>query len=675
VENTCFDIHARCRRTRSIGVHAPSTFVLLPSACQRAMTSTEFEVITNDGRSTLDGWNMVEEPAGRAQSLSAEVALERNAMGLAASEMQAVLSVVAPLAEEGTRAPLHLVAILDRSGSMNGEKIRLVKQTMKFMLRYLSARDSLGIVEYGSDVKVAAPLTKCDQDGRARLAHALEKIQISGQTNLSGGLLKGLELHREKPRAAPSEGQVVQVGNTYHRLTPAEAEVRLQQRHYGISDPPAGAERVHEWTMVLRFPEDTQGLVNKVVFQLHETFSEPVVEVAAPPFQITRFGWGTFEILATIHLQDGRELKVTHTLSFDRPETFRTVLLPLKPLPSCSSGFWGLGLCGAAPEETEEETIAEAVVRSTFLFTDGMANEGIRETAGICAAATSMLTELRNCRSTISTFGFGAGHNAEMLRRLADTADGTYSHVETEDQIAEAFGEALGGLLSTTHQNVSLSLELAPGVGFLRAFTAFPVEPQDGRITVELGDLYAEERRDILVALSLPTVPEDAAQLQGIGRLEARGFSVIAKRSERDVKAMAVERRADARADLPRAEQVERHWNRHVANKALDEARRAADGGNLQQALQILEDASATLGTSPLVQSGDPVCLGLLSDLRECMTDLHHREDYRHMGSKKMAMISQKHSKQRSSNGVDTGVSYSNFTQKATRAAFKMGIA
>lgn len=638
------------------------------------MTSTEFEVITNDGRSTLDGWNMVEEPAG-AQSLSAEVALERQATGLAANEMKAVLSVVAPLVEEGSRAPLHLVAVLDRSGSMGGEKIRLVKQTMKFMLRYLSARDSLGIVEYGSDVKVAAPLTKCDQDGRARLAHALEKIQISGQTNLSGGLLKGLELHRNKTRAALSEGQVVQVGNTYHRLTPAEAEARLQQGHYGVSDTPAGAERVHEWTMMLRFPEDTLGLVNKVVFHLHETFSEPVVEVAAPPFQITRFGWGTFDILAVIHLQDGRELKLTHTLSFDRPETFRTALLPLKLPASSSSGFWGLGLCGAAPEETEEETIAEAVVRSTFLFTDGMANEGIRDTAGICAAATSMLTELRNCKSTISTFGFGAGHNAEMLRRLADTADGTYSHVETEDQIAEAFGEALGGLLSTTHQNVSLSLELAPGVGFLRAFTCFPVEPQDGRITVELGDLFAEERRDILVALSLPTVDESAAQLQGIGRLEARGFSVVAKRSESDIKAMALERRADARADLPRAEQVERHWNRHVANEALDEARRTADGGNLQQARRILEDASATLGASPLVQSGDPVCLGLLSDLRECMADLNHREDYRQTGSKKMAMIGQKHSKQRSSNGVDTGVSYSNFTQKATRAAFKMGIA
>ena len=40
-----------------------------------------------------------------------------------------------------------------------------------------------------------------------------------------------------------------------------------------------------------------------------------------------------------------------------------------------------------------------------------------------------------------------------------DTADGTYSHVETEDQIAEAFGEALGGLLSTTHQMPGTALK------------------------------------------------------------------------------------------------------------------------------------------------------------------------------------------------------------------------
>lgn len=73
---------------------------------------------------------------------------------------------------------------------MHGEKLRLVKQTMIFMLRYLSEKDSLGLVEYGSEVHVTCPLTRCDAEGRERLKMAVEKIQISGQTNLSGGLLK-----------------------------------------------------------------------------------------------------------------------------------------------------------------------------------------------------------------------------------------------------------------------------------------------------------------------------------------------------------------------------------------------------------------------------------------------------------------------------------------------------
>eukprot|EP00438_Fugacium_kawagutii_P028940 Skav208526 [mRNA] locus=scaffold1322:287085:289373:- [translate_table: standard] len=59
-----------------------------------------------------------------------KVALERDVTAFAASDVKAVLSVVAPRADDTHRAPLRLVAVLDKSGSMNGEKIRLVKQTM-----------------------------------------------------------------------------------------------------------------------------------------------------------------------------------------------------------------------------------------------------------------------------------------------------------------------------------------------------------------------------------------------------------------------------------------------------------------------------------------------------------------------------------------------------------------
>lgn len=63
--------------------------------------------------------------------------------------------------------------------------------------------------------------------------------------------------------------------------------------------------------------------------------------------------------------------------------------------------------------------------------------------------------------------------------------------------------------------------------------------------------------------------------------------------------------------------QVELHWNRYVTNEALENARMVADRGDLKQAREILDAASVTLGASPLVINGDPICLGLLSDLQE----------------------------------------------------------
>lgn len=447
---------------------------------------------------------------------------------------------------------------------------------------------------------------------------------------------------------------------------------------------PSDAERVHEWTMALRFAPEDQKLVKKVVFKLHETFRDPVVEVTTAPFELKRFGWGTFMVKVVIHLQDGRQVETSHMLCFDKPETFRTVLLPLRSPEATgrSESFWGL--CGkSSADQGSEFTVEtrefmvetrEAVVRSTFLFTDGHANMGITKTEDLCQAATGLLGELKEYKSSISTFGFGADHNADMLRCLADTTtDGTYSHVESEDQIAEAFGEALGGLLSTTHQNVSLTLQLAPNVTFSRAYSSFKPTVEHGVVTLELGDLFSEERRDILVSLRLPDSTSAEGRLEAIGRLEARGFSVISKRSETSSKAVMIERRAVVESSQMN-HQVELHWNRYVTNGALENARMVADRGDLKQAREILDAASVTLGASPLVINGDPICLGLLSDLQDCLGDLQHRDDYFQKGSKKMAMIQGMHAKQRATHGANTSM-YTNAVMKEYRAAFKMGIA
>jgi hypothetical protein len=210
--------------------------------------------------------------------LRTEVALDYPALGLEAGDVEAVISVVAPPIPATTRAPLRLVAVLDKSGSMRGDKLGLLTQTMLFMLRNLSERDALGLVAYDIEVSVLAPLTHCTASGRRRLEAALNRLRAGTQTNLSGGLLEGLDLHRgcrsTGASAASTPMQRAKLGNTYRRLSEEEASEK-QNTHFGISAPPDGAQRVHAWTMELRLEnEEDIGTVQKVVYRLHETFRD-----------------------------------------------------------------------------------------------------------------------------------------------------------------------------------------------------------------------------------------------------------------------------------------------------------------------------------------------------------------------------------------------------------------
>lgn len=322
----------------------------------------------------------------------------------------------------------------------------------------------------------------------------------------------------------------------------------------------------------------------------------------------------------------------------------------------------------AAPDPDVAEGDADGVVRSTFLFTDGLANVGIRSSTEICAAAGAVLGELGGRRCTVSTFGFGSDHSADLLSSLAEEGGGVYCYVENEDQIGEAFGEALGGLLSTTHQNVRLSLDLEPGI-LARAYTDYPMESQSGNISIELGDLFADERRDILVSFALPEAADEGS-LQ-LGSLSARAFSVLAKRSMKTaLAAIAVRRGATADAAGPSHPQVERHRNRHLATEALEAARQLARAGNLAAARQRLEDVSEALSCSPLTAAGDVDSTGLLVDVNDCLRDLRRQVDYERTGSKKMSEMKHCHGKQRSC-GKDYSERYTNSYSLSLKAEGK----
>lgn len=90
------------------------------------------------------------------------------------------------------RIPLNISVVIDRSGSMAGDKISFVKKAAQFLVQHLTSADWFSLVSYNHDVTVNAKAQKIEN--KDRLIQAIEKLIPGGTTNLSGGWLQGCQL-------------------------------------------------------------------------------------------------------------------------------------------------------------------------------------------------------------------------------------------------------------------------------------------------------------------------------------------------------------------------------------------------------------------------------------------------------------------------------------------------
>ncbi len=100
----------------------------------------------------------------------------------------------APIAGTGeTRSPVDVAFVIDRSGSMSGEKLALVKEATLTGLALLHTDDRAALVIYDHEVETIHYLSHCDARAKARFARVLKGVDSRGSTNLSDGWLIGCD--------------------------------------------------------------------------------------------------------------------------------------------------------------------------------------------------------------------------------------------------------------------------------------------------------------------------------------------------------------------------------------------------------------------------------------------------------------------------------------------------
>lgn len=108
------------------------------------------------------------------------------------------------------RDPLNLVAVVDKSGSMSGHPLDLVKRSLHQVLQQLGPDDQLSVVLYGDRSHVHLAPTRTTAENRGAIATAIDAIESAGSTNMEAGLRVGFELARESQKTFRGRTRVMQ---------------------------------------------------------------------------------------------------------------------------------------------------------------------------------------------------------------------------------------------------------------------------------------------------------------------------------------------------------------------------------------------------------------------------------------------------------------------------------
>ncbi|XVF36527.1 hypothetical protein REPUB_Repub19eG0065600 [Reevesia pubescens] len=237
-------------------------------------------------------------------------------------------------------------------------------------------------------------------------------------------------------------------------------------------------------------------------------------------------------------------------------------------------------------------------VASIMLLSDGQ-DERAQSNASNQRHHSSHVSSTRFAHIEIPVHAFGFGQS------------GGYSHEPAED----AFAKCVGGLLSVVVQDLRIQLSFASGSAPAEIAAVYSCNGKPSVLTsgsVRLGDLYAEEERELLVELKVPSSAVGSHHVMCVRCLykDPASQEVVYGRDQ----ALLVPRPHAVQSSAPKVQRLRFFF---ITTRAIAEARRLIECGNdLTSAHHLLTSARALLMQSNSL-SAEEYVRGLEAELAD----------------------------------------------------------
>jgi Ca-activated chloride channel family protein len=102
-----------------------------------------------------------------------------------------LIEVVPGQSVANVQMPLNFSLVLDKSGSMAGEKIKNLREAAKIAIDRLSPQDYVSVIAFSDKTYIIAKSSPADD--KPALKRQIDRIRDGGGTHISGGMKKGLD--------------------------------------------------------------------------------------------------------------------------------------------------------------------------------------------------------------------------------------------------------------------------------------------------------------------------------------------------------------------------------------------------------------------------------------------------------------------------------------------------